>query len=140
MANLPNERELLQKLTFIKKTLQRFDFSSLQNIIFMNSSSFYSYISKIKCENNTTIEIALKEIEDCIPFALTDDSFEIFISAAAQEKEEKMEALRKGFVEGCKMDFLYMILNADTEEKWDRIVDSCQKLRQQKSRIVFAEC
>ena len=140
MANLPSKNELLQKLCLLKNTLQRFDFSLLQNIIFMNSSSFYSYISKIKCENNTTIEKILEEIEDCIPFALTDDSFEIFIAAASQEKEEKMEALRKGFVEGCKMDFLYLILDADTEEKWNKILDSCEKLRQQKDRIIFAEC
>lgn len=140
MANLPSKNELLQKLCLLKNTLQRFDFSLLQNIIFMNSSSFYSYISKIKCENNTTIEKILAEIEDCIPFALTDDSFETFITAANQEKEEKMEALRKGFIEGCKMDFLYLILDADTEEKWNKILDSCEKLRQQKDRIIFAEC
>lgn len=140
MANLPSKNELLQKLCLLKNTLQRFDFSLLQNIIFMNSSSFYSYISKINCENNTTIEKILEEIEDCIPFALTDDSFEIFITAANQEKEEKMEALRKGFIEGCKMDFLYLILDTDTEEKWNKILDSCEKLRQQKDRIIFAKC
>lgn len=135
MKTILTQDELLERLLVLKDTLQNFDFSILHNTIFINSSSFYSYLSNLTCggERNLTLGELLQEIECCIPFALTDNSFEIFITAANETTEEKMEALRKGFIEGCKMDFLYLILDADSTEKWQNIVQMCEKLRKQRN-------
>ena len=72
----------------------------------------------------------LEEIEDCIPFALTHDSFSLFLEAYEEEQSEKMEALRKGFIESCKVDFLLLMLHMEDASQWEHLVDTCENLRQ----------
>ncbi|NLK37042.1 MAG: hypothetical protein GX299_03040 [Epulopiscium sp.] len=122
--------KLCHYLTCIKNTLNDFDFSSLENVVFFDSHSFYCYLAGLPCKNNNTIEAMLEEIEDCIPFALTHDSFSLFLEAYEEEQSEKMEALRKGFIESCKVDFLLLMLHMEDASQWEHLVDTCENLRQ----------
>lgn len=121
--------KLCKYLCCLKKTLQDFDFSLLENVIFLNSHSFFCYLAELKCEKIGTIGHILSEIEDCIPFALTRDSFSLFLQAYEEDEATKMEAIRKGFVESCKTDFLLLLLHIEDSSQWDHLVNTCENLR-----------
>ncbi len=135
MEQTISRRQLSGNLSDLKNTLHHFDFSFLQNVIFLDSHAFYTYLSKLDCGHGRTVEEVLSEIESCIPFALTDDSFSLFLSASEETEDKKMEALRKGFIESCKTDFLLLLLNVQDKNSWENIMESCECLRQ-KNRIL----
>lgn len=130
MEQIISRKQLCGNLSDLKNTLHHYDFSCLQNVIFLDSHAFYNYLSMLNCGHGRTVAEILSEIESCIPFALTDDSFSIFLSASTEMEEQKMEALRKGFVESCKTDFLLLLLNITDKSSWEQIVESCDCLRQ----------
>ena len=127
--------ELSKNLEAIKNTLKTVDFDSLYNIVFYDSHSFYCYLSQFHCNNNQTVDDILKQMEDCIPFAITDESFSLFLTAANEDAADKMEALRQGFVESCKTDFLLLALQLCHSPDWENMAAACEDLRL-KNRLV----
>ena len=94
----------------------------LYNIIFLNNECFYSFLKQLYCSNGETIAETLNKLEHCIPFALTDDSFCLFLSSCQSENGEKMEALRRGFIESCKNDFLLHLFSITNTIQWEHIL------------------
>lgn len=129
MEQIISQKQLIQYLSDLRETLQNFDYSNVSNVIFMDTRSFYCYLSHLKCCGQQTVENVLRKIEKCIPFALTDQSFSLFLSACGQTEVEKMEALRLGFVESCKADFLIMLLGISDASQWKDICNTCESLR-----------
>ena len=82
------EEELTQSLSMIKETLDKSK-QMLYNIIFLNNECFYSFLKQLYCSNGETIAETLNKLEHCIPFALTDDSFCLFLSSCQSENGEK---------------------------------------------------
>ena len=100
------------------------------NLIFLNSRALYHYLAKQTCGNATVGEI-LKKIETCIPLAVTEESFALFLSAC---KEPRAERTRQ-FLESSKADFLLLIhQTAENKQQWEALTALCERLRQKNNR------
>lgn len=96
------------------------------NVIFLNSRSLYHHLAKQPCGAATVGEI-LKKIETCIPLAVTEDSFSLFLSACREPKTERT----LHFLESSKADFLLLIhQTAGNETEWQALTTLCEALRQ----------
>lgn len=122
-----SQKQLYSYLEQLKQAIA--SYSGLENTIYLNSHAFYACVKDYLCENGQTIGTLLKHIEQCIPFSLTDDSFSLFLSAYEQENPKKMEALRQGFVESCKADFLLLLFHCKTDSDWASVRNTCENLR-----------
>lgn len=132
------EEELIQSLWMIKETLDKSK-ERLYNIIFFNNECFYSFLKQLYCSNGETIAAILNKLEHCIPFALTDDSFSLFLSSCQSDSGEKMEALRRGFIESCKNDFLLHLFSITNTIQWEHILQSCKMLRKKNRTLLRKE-
>ena len=137
MTDTMTETELITQLSNIKQTLD-YAKKAFYNIIFFNNQSFYFFLKQLECDDGQTIGTILDQLEQCIPFALTDDSFSLFLSSCQSDSYEKMEALRKGFIESCKNDFLLHLFSISDEIQWQHILDTCEMLRK-KNRNLFLQ-
>ena len=135
MTDTVTETELIAQLSSIKKTLD-YAKKTFHNVIFLNNQCFYLFLKQLECDDGSTIGKALDQLEQCIPFALTDDSLSLFLSSCQSDSYEKMEALRKGFIESCKNDFLLHLLSISEQSQWQHILETCETLRK-KNRKLF---
>ncbi len=95
------------------------------NVIFLNSRALYHHLAKQTC-GQETIGSILKKIETCIPLAVTDESFSLFLSACQEPKEERTRT----FLESSKADFLLLIhQTAENEQQWQALTALCETLR-----------
>lgn len=96
------------------------------NVVFLNSHALYLYLEGQRCGKATIGEI-LQKIEPCIPLAITEESFSLFLSACTQAKAERM----RQFLESSKADFLLLLhQTAAHEEQWQALNALCETLRQ----------
>ena len=131
------EAEMIQNLCIIKRTLDEVK-QKIENITFMNNEVFFTFLNELNCPNGETISQILNKLEHCIPFALTDESFALFMSSCNSENIEKMENFRKDFIQSCKNDFLLLLYTISDKEQWDNIVQNCET-RRKKNRIILRE-
>ena len=100
------------------------------NVIFLNSRALYHHLAGQACGGATVGEI-LKKIENCIPLAVTEESFSLFLTACREQKAERT----RSFLESSKADFLLLIhQTAKNEEEWRALTALCEKLRQRNLR------
>lgn len=137
MRNSITEAELVQKLCTIKKTLDKSK-QEFYNIVFLDNECYFQFLNELVCPNGQTISDILNELEYCIPFSLTDDSFSLFMSSCSSDDIEKMEALRRGFIQSCKNDFLLLLYHITDEIQWQHILKNCEQLRK-KNRTIFEQ-
>lgn len=128
-----NAKELTARLEALKQSIQNFDYNCLRNVIFMNVTSLYCFLSSLPCGKwkNTTIDTILNEIECYIPMGLSPSSMALFIEAAEESEAEDIEEIRKIFLCHCKLDFLNLIRKSNEQSAWQEIISTCQSLRQQ---------
>ena len=87
---------------------------------------FYHYLKKQPCGNDTIGGI-LQKIETCIPLAVTEESFSLFLSACKEPKSERT----RNFLESSKADFLLMVHHAAKDDlQWEALTILCETLRQ----------
>lgn len=102
------------------------------NVIFLNSHALYQYLSRQSCGKATVGEI-LQKIEPCIPLAITEESFSLFLSACTQPRAERT----RQFLESSKADFLLLLQQAAAhEEQWQALIALCEKLRQKNTHQI----
>ncbi len=134
MQPIISSEELSQKLELLRQTIDTIDYASLQNVIFFNISSFYTFVADMKCPGRPdySIELLLDEIENYIPLSVSDAALDIFLQTAGAKDEEEVNRLLGLFSARIKMDFLNCVRAAKGIEEWNKLVKSCEFLRQQK--------
>ena len=91
----------------------------------------HHHLAKQPCEGDTIGGI-LKKIETCIPLAVTEESFSLFLSACKEPKTERT----RNFLESSKADFLLLVhQTAKDEQQWRALTALCEKLRQRNIQI-----
>ena len=82
-------------------------------------------------EQKENLEEILQKIETCIPLAVTEESFSLFLSVCKEPKAERT----RSFLESSKADFLLLIhQTAENEPQWCALTALCEKLRQRNLR------
>ncbi len=137
LHNSITEAELVHKLCTIKKTLDKSK-QEFFNLVFLDNECYFRFLNELVCPNGQTISDILNELEYCIPFSLTDDSFSLFMSSCSASDIEKMEALRRGFIQSCKNDFLLLLCHITDKEQWQHTIETCEQLRK-KNRTTFKQ-
>ena len=98
--------------------------------LFLNSRALYHHLARQTCGGITVGEI-LQKIETCIPLAVTEESFSLFLSVCKEPKAERT----RSFLESSKADFLLLIhQTAENEPQWCALTALCEKLRQRNLR------
>ena len=125
-----SRKELCGYLSLLRKELAERELFPAPNVIFLNSRALYHHLAKQPCGNDTIGGI-LQKIETCIPLAVTEESFSLFLSACREPKNERTRT----FLESSKADFLLMVhQTAKDEVQWAALTTLCEKLRQRNSK------
>ena len=121
-----SRKELCGYLSLLRKELAERELFPAPNVIFLNSRALYHHLAKLPCGDDTIGGI-LQKIETCIPLAVTEESFSLFLSACREPITERTRT----FLESSKADFLLMVhQTAKDEQQWAALTALCEKLRQ----------
>ena len=125
-----SRKDLCGYLSLLRKELAEQELFPAPNVIFLNSRALYHHLAKQPCGDDTIGGI-LQKIETCIPLAVTEESFSLFLSACREPKTERT----RSFLESSKADFLLMVhQTAKDELQWAALTALCEKLRQRNSK------
>ena len=121
-----SRKDLCGYLSLLRKELAERELFPAPNVIFLNSRALYHHLAKQPCGDDTIGGI-LQKIETCIPLAVTEESFSLFLSACREPKTERTRT----FLESSKADFLLMVhQTAKDDMQWAALTALCEKLRQ----------
>ncbi len=121
-----SRKDLCGYLSLLRKELAERELFPSPNVIFLNSRALYHHLAKQPCGDDTIGGI-LQKIETCIPLAVTEESFSLFLSACREPKTERTRT----FLESSKADFLLMVhQTAKDDLQWAALTALCEKLRQ----------
>lgn len=124
-----SRKALCGYLSLLRNQIGNQELFPAPNVIFLNSRALYHHLAKQSCGEDTVGEI-LKKIETCIPLAITEESFSLFLSACKEPRAERT----RSFLESSKADFLLLIhQSAEDEKQWHALTTLCEKLRQKNS-------
>lgn len=125
-----SRKDLCGYLSLLRNQIGGQELFPAPNVIFLNSRALYHHLAKQTCGENTVGEI-LKKIETCIPLAVTEESFSLFLSACKEPKAERT----RNFLESSKADFLLLVhQSAEDDRQWNALTTLCEKLRQRNIR------
>ena len=125
-----SRKDLCGYLSLLRKELAERELFPAPNVIFLNSRALYHHLAKLPCGDDTIGGI-LQKIETCIPLAVTEESFSLFLSACHEPQTERTRT----FLESSKADFLLMVhQTAKDELQWTALTALCEKLRQRNSK------
>ena len=136
MKNSVTSDRLNQVLFKIGNFIWDYPYSNIRNVVFINEDAFYSYMENQKIEN-TTLKSLIDEIENCIPFSLTEISHNIFMDAFYSTSYEEAENLCEKFKHQCKVNFLKEIRLIKSDLQWQKLVALCQKIREENLNFDF---
>ena len=126
-----SRKDLCGYLSLLRNALTEKDLFPAPNVIFLGSRALYHHLAKQPCDGDTIGGI-LKKIETCIPLAVTEESFSLFLSACREPKTERT----RSFLESSKADFLLLVhQTAKDEQQWRALTELCEKLRQKNIQI-----
>ena len=121
-----SRKDLCGYLSLLRNQIGGQELFPAPNVIFLNSRALYHYLSRQTCGSDTIGGI-LKKIETCIPLAVTEESFSLFLSAWREPITERT----RSFLESSKADFLLMVhQTAKDDQQWLALTALCEKLRQ----------
>ena len=123
-----SRKDLCGYLSLLRHEIGGRELFPAPNVIFLNSHALYHHLAKLPCGGDTsTIGDILQKIETCIPLAVTEESFSLFLSACREPKTDRTRT----FLESSKADFLLMVhQTAKDEPQWAALTALCEKLRQ----------
>ena len=130
MTESISRKDLCGYLSLLRRQLAGQSLFPAPNVIFLNSRALYHHLARQTCGGITVGEI-LQKIETCIPLAVTEESFSLFLSVCKEPKAERT----RSFLESSKADFLLLIhQTAENEPQWCALTALCEKLRQRNLR------
>lgn len=128
MNRTPSRKDLCGYLSLLRQEIG--SLFPAPNVIFLNARALYLYLAEQPCREDTVGGI-LQRIETCIPLAITEESFSLFLSAC----REPASARTRSFLESSKADFLLLVRQAAAdEEQWQALTALCETLRQRNLR------
>ncbi len=126
MRTILSRNELCGYLSLLRRQIGQQELFPAPNVIFLNSRALYHHLAAQSCGAQTVGEI-LDRIETCIPLAVTEESFALFLSACHEPRAERTRT----FLESSKADFLLLIHQAaENEQQWTALSALCERLRQ----------
>ena len=123
--------ELENNLNLLRSELNGFDPKEIQNIVFFNMESFYSFLKGIS--GNTVVDI-IDKIQPFIPIQASNENMELFLSANSIKNDSEMFELIDKFINKATIDFINAIQNIKNALEWKEFVGVCQMIREYKEQ------
>ena len=121
-----SRKELCGYLSLLRQEIGKGSLFPAPNVIFLGNRALYHHLAKRPCGEDTVGGI-LQKIETCIPLAVTEESFSLFLEACKEPAAERT----RSFLESSKADFLLLVRQtAENEAQWQRLTALCEALRQ----------
>lgn len=129
MTESISRKELCGYLSLLRRQLAGQSLFPAPNVF--SSTAVRSTSSARQTCGGITVGEILQKIETCIPLAVTEESFSLFLSVCKEPKAERT----RSFLESSKADFLLLIhQTAENEPQWCALTALCEKLRQRNLR------
>ena len=94
MTESISRKELCGYLSLLRRQLAGQSLFPAPNVIFLNSRALYHHLARQTCGGITVGEI-LQKIETCIPLAVTEESFSLFLSVCRSQRQSARAAFWK---------------------------------------------
>ena len=133
MQQVLTSKELNMHLNNFRQTLLDFDYSTIDNIRFLNLESVYAYMENI--DNNpfkvqyNKIKKSLDIIEPYLPFLSSERAKDFLIDVAKVENDNEIEELKKEYIAKLRIDFIKMTNKITNDDDWETLVSVCEKIR-----------
>ena len=123
------KKQLKKYLEILKNILENFEKNKFYNISFININSFYSHL-EIYNNQNISIKKIMKNIEKYIPLnTFNIELIRIYNCGLNSEFLDEIHYFKTIFYKKAILEFFDLILKANTKEKWDLILNSCENIR-----------
>ncbi len=128
MDNILSQEKLLYELNEFKSTLKDFDYSCIDNIVFINLESLYCYVENV--ENNPfkiqyeKLQKILDIIEPYIPFTTQTEFINIMDTF-----QNLSDNIKHAFSLKKRINFISYVNLITTEDEWQDIVNVCKDIR-----------
>lgn len=139
MQQVLSSQELYLHLNNFRETLQKFDYSDLENVTFFNLESVYTYIENI--ENNpfkrqyNALQQTLDNLQPYLPFLSSQRARDFLIQVASATDDEDITHLKIEYTKKLRMDFINAARMITSEKDWETIVNICEEIRSRKEEV-----
>lgn len=142
MSTLLTKKQLENHLNDFRELLSHFDYSSLQNITFLNLESFYAYMENV--EGNpfkaqyTALQGKLDILQTYLPFVSSERAKEFLYAISRTGSENEMDAIKKSYTQKLRDDFVNFARTVTTATQWQHVIDTCEEIRLRKEEMLLA--
>ncbi|TCT14647.1 hypothetical protein EDC18_105128 [Natranaerovirga pectinivora] len=130
-----SEKELEYKLNEFRHVLLDYDYSDVENVVFMNIDALNSYIQKYQDNpferQYQDLEQIFNSIIPFIPSSIPDEAVEA-ITNILETKYEDRDVIKKNIQFNVKMDFIEMVKGLSSEREWKELLELCKDIRNAK--------
>lgn len=134
-----SSQELSIYLNDFRRTIQEFDYSDLENVIFLNLESVCAYMENI--ENNPfkrqydELQRLLDNLQPYLPFLSTKRAKDFLITISNITNNQAIEQLKIEYTNKLRMDFIHVARQLTNENDWSHIVSACEEIRSRKEEV-----
>lgn len=131
LNNNITEKELVNNLNEFRDVLLNYDYSEVDNVIFLNIESLNYYI---KTHKNNPFERQYQDLERLfnkimpyIPSNIPNEAIEV-ITKLLKSRYNDDKIIKKNIDFNIRMDFIQTIKCIRTEEQWNKLVEECKSI------------
>ncbi|WP_070001055.1 hypothetical protein [Cellulosilyticum sp. I15G10I2] len=142
MSTLLTKQQLENHLLQFRHVLSSFDYSSIQNIRFLNLESFFVYMDNV--ENNPfkqqydELQKILDAIQPYLPFVSSKRAKDFLNALGSSSDDEEVDTIKRNYTEKLRQDFINLARTITIEDEWQRIIDICEEIRLRKEEMLLA--
>lgn len=135
MGDILTENELVKNLNQFRNVLVDYDYSEVNNVIFLNLESLNSYMKTHK--NNPferqyyDLEKIFNKIIPYIPSNIPNEAIDA-ITNILESRENDKELIKKNITFNIKMDFIQTVKSITSEKDWNQLLKICNDIRESK--------
>ena len=136
MRRLLTRPQMRQCMTALRAAMDAFNRGCGKKLVFINDKCYYDHLRGFSSESAENIDSLLDIIEPYIPYALTDENFELFLRAA-KDTERFPDEMPDYFTQKARVDFIAALRRAETPEQCAWLFHVCDAIRELKEDLAF---
>ncbi len=142
MPTLLTTNELRMHLEDFYDILQKFDYTKLGNITFINLDAVLSYMENVE-DNPFTLQYnALQEeldyIQPYLPFVSSARATEFLQRLSNTYDEDEISSIKQEYTGILRNDFIKFARTVVTKSSWDNVIRTCEQIRLKKENALLA--
>lgn len=142
MSTLLTRQQLENHLNHFRHILSDFDYSSIQNVRFLNLEAFFTYMNTI--EDNPfkkqyqELQESLDILQPYLPFVSSKRAKDFLNALGTSTSDLEIENIKKVFTQKLREDFIHLSKTITMDSEWERILYICEEIRLRKEEMLLA--